>query len=188
MAKLGFHRRILPAVNLTEFELSAIEQALTPEFADATQWNMWAPHVAVTCSNVEELLTDAKDVRHLTDFEIIADIPDASITVAGGEAGCFLEYQHSAALAVVITAKARGIEGIFHESRRRSAHIPSPITALPGIRRLTRSPCIKVGAPGFQLEIDWSKMAQAVITNWLSHLGTGIIAFALGLLIGWLGS
>lgn len=188
MSKLAFHRRILPAVRLSVDELKAIEQALGVEFSESTEWNFWASHTAVSNKDLDAALEEAQDVRGLTDFEIIADSPDASITISGGTDGCFLEYQHSYALRANVTAKARAIEGIFRGSRRRTAYVPSPVTALPVIKGACRSPAIKIGAPGFRLEIEWSKVAQTVITNWLSHLGTALIAFGIGLAVGWFGS
>lgn len=157
-----------------------------PEFDGSIEWTLWIGQRSISNASVAALLDEVAEMRGFSDFEIAAEIDDASITVNGGPDGTAMEYEHSHALTAMITGKARQIEGIFRDSKRRSAIVPRPITAIPVIKGLCRPPKIKVGAPGFKLEIDWSKLVQTVLTNWLSHLGVGALSFGAGLVIGWL--
>jgi len=181
------HRtRVLPPANLTATELLALEDALMPEFDGRIEWTLWIGQRSISNSSVAALLEEVADMHGFSDFEIAAELDDASITVNGGPDGTAMESDASHALAGMISGKTRQIEGLFRDSKRRSAILPGPITALPIIKGFARPPQIKVGTPGFKLEIDWSKLAQTVLTNWLSHLGVAAISFGAGLVIGWL--
>ena len=186
MPKFESRTRFLPPARLSRTEFKAIEEAIGPEFPGSREWNFWSGHTNITNTSLEEILDEVKDIRHLTDFEFAVKSPDADITLSAGSEGCILEYECSQALLGTISAKVRTIEGIFRDNRRRTAYIPRPITSLPLVKHIAAGPSFQVGAPGFQLTLDWNVIWQNVVTNWLSHFGTALISVVLGIILGWI--
>jgi hypothetical protein len=185
MPKFDSRTRNLPPARLGPAEFKAIEQALGPDFASSARWNFWSGHTNISAENLDQLLDEASDVRGISDFEFDAQLPEASITLSAGGDGCVLEYEASHTLLAQTQARARDIEGLFRENKRRGAIIPRPFASLPLAKKVWLSPSIKVGPPS-RLRLDWNSIIQTAITNWLSHAGTAVISFALGAAFGWL--
>src|SRR5437870_474417 len=180
MTKFEHRQRILPPARLTSTELRAIQDALGADFKDATEWTFWSGHTEISEKSLDVLLDELKDIKGLSDFEMSADIPDARVYISAGADGCLLEYASSHALEGQIATKARAIEGIFRDNKRRTAYIPRPLVSLPGIKRLALSPAIKVGQARMDIHIEWNQVATKLIADWLSYVGTAAVSFALG--------
>jgi hypothetical protein len=184
MPKFEHRTRYLPPANLSAAEFKAIEDALGNEFNGVTQWTFWSGNTTISDMSLDDLLDELKEVAGLSDFEINGDIGDASLTITAGEDGCILEFDTSHALSGKMAARARAIEGIFRDNKRRSAYIPRPVASIPGIKKLALSPAIHVGKRRFRLQIAWDEVATKVITNWLSYIGTAGLSFLLGVAVG----
>jgi hypothetical protein len=182
LPKYAFKRIALVPPVVTAEELRAIETALGVEFANHIQWNFWSSDTNVNAEDVSVLLEDASTVRGLSDFEIVADNGDSTITLSGGATGCWAEYEARPDLEHPTRIKVRAIEGVFRDRRRRTGFLPRPLCAAPGLNKLALSPAIKIGKPGFQLRPDWNEIFNKSAINIVSYAAT----FGVGLLIGWL--
>lgn len=178
MPKYEHRTRILPPARLSAADFKAIEQSLGAEFSSSTTWSFWDHQsLNITNKSLDDLLDEVSDVVGLTDFEIDAESPDASITISAGEAGCILEYDTSHALGVEIAAKARAIEGIFRDRKRFTAYLPNFPSAF-------RRPAIELGLPRRGINVSRDEIIQGILTRWLSALLTAPITFGIGVLVG----
>lgn len=187
MPHFKFKRRALDAPRITATGLAAVEHALGTDFAFKTQWNFWSSDTNVNAPDLATLLEDAKSVKGLSDFEIVADASECSITVSGGATGCYVEYEAAPQLEMQVVEKVHAIEGVFRQNRRRTAYLPRPLCAAPGVNKLLLSPAIKIGAPGsVQIKPDWNDIFNKSAVNIISYAATLLIGFGFGLVAGFI--
>ena len=182
MPRYNFERRHLSPPVITADEL----RALTHLFASDTssQWNVWSHDINVYDTDLERFLDEASAVKGLSDFEFICEWQQFSITLQGGASGCFIEYEADSGWESEARAMANSIKGILQNKRRKTGHFPRTIFAAPGINKLTLSPAIKIGDPGFQLRMNWNAILNKSAANIISHLGMAVSGAFVGFVIG----
>ncbi|MFQ5873893.1 MAG: hypothetical protein ACE5JL_08840 [Dehalococcoidia bacterium] len=169
----------------SEHLLKEIDSAIPNHLRDDQAWSVGVGTVVIREESVETLLVAISEETGVDEVGLAIYDDDAEIQIFLWiePSGSSLEYECPDERERELLGLAHTIKNVFQENARWTSKLPKPV-AFP--RRLLRSPKFAIGyhPPSIWRQLSWHRIAENVISNWLSHILIGATTFGVGFALG----